>query len=84
MKTIEKDPKKRLSAIEALQHPWLANEQSQTAVDATQLEHVSKNLASFCQKSQFHKMIISILSSLKAQKRELTLLKNSFNKIDEN
>ena len=46
--------------------------------------NVGKNLSQFCMASNFQKMVISIMSSLKVQKEELMLLKKAFHKIDIN
>jgi calcium-dependent protein kinase len=74
-KVIEKDPSKRLSAKEALDHPWLKKEHNEVAgVDARQLEYVTTNLSKFCSLTQFQKMVVSILTSFKVQQEELKQL----------
>ena len=84
-KTLVKDPKHRLSAPEALKHPWLAlKDVGMTAVHTSSLSKVTKNLLEFSRSSSFQKMIFSIISSLKIQTDELREIKRIFNKIDIN
>ena len=54
-KTLEKDPDRRLSASECLDHPWLAATDQlggYSSIDA-KLDHVSGNIAQFCVASNF-------------------------------
>jgi len=62
--TLVKDPEKRLSAFDALQHPWLVDVDLYQNQDGPKLENVVQNLGNFCQMNNFKKMVISIVASL--------------------
>ena len=79
---LNKDPSERPSAIDLLNHPWLASDDSAEGYQA--LNNVSKNLAQFSAASNFQKTIISMLAGLKVQKEELADLSEAFLFIDKN
>lgn len=85
-KVLVKEPEKRMSAKQALEHPWLAeiNETQDPNYNEIDLQHVTHNLMEFSKANQFQKMVLSILSSLKVQKEELDNLKLQFLKLDTN
>lgn len=85
-KVLVKDPSKRLTAKQALEHPWL-EEVTKSSLNPNQdqgLQHVTHNLLEFSKATQFQKMVLSILSSLKVQQEELGYIKEQFLKLDTN
>lgn len=81
-KVLDKNPHTRLSAKQALDHPWLAfgNQRG----EEVQLTYIVNNLTKFCSTTNFQKLIISVLSNLKVQQEELKLLKEAFLQMDTN
>lgn len=62
MQVLQKDQTKRITAEEALKHPWLAG--SQKEIGAVKLDNVVQNLKEFCEMNNFKKTVISIIASL--------------------
>ena len=83
-----KDPAKRPSAHDMLNHQWLKQaaliRNSKDKQQPKKLSHVSQNLQQFCLASDFQKTVISILAGLRVQADELRELRKSFMLIDSN
>jgi calcium-dependent protein kinase len=85
-KVLVKNPDERLTAKQALEHPWLLDANI-SQLDPNQdagLQHVTHNLLEFSKANQFQKMVLSILSSFKGQQDELGYIKEQFLKLDTN
>jgi len=74
------DIAKRLTADEALEHPWLTGE---TASDKPLLPTVIENLKSFDSSCKFKNAVLSMMSDSLSE-AELAVLTETFKKIDEN
>ncbi len=83
---LTKDPKKRLSAEEALQHSWLKKTNYENAVSTEQLNqslmvNVKDNILSFAQTSEL-KRIAAVIVAHKSSVKEILDMRRAFEKFD--
>lgn len=85
-KGFAKDPKKRPSAAEMLNDPWILNadHHQEHKLDKAQMTEIFRNLRKFEKKTNFQKTITSILISLVGDQEELKILRQAFEEIDKN
>lgn len=62
-KMLEKNPAKRITAKEALKHPWISNRLQQSSADERQLTDTVSNLGSFRQLSNFQESIMNFVTT---------------------
>ena len=81
---LRKDPAQRLSAQEALQHPWLLNHKAEEADAATAMQHsaaILRSLQAFSTSTRLHKIALELLA-FAAPSGEVEQLRKIFNRID--
>jgi len=78
-----KDPEKRLSAVDALAHPWIQQKVS-SKFNAKLANKSINNLASFNNESKLKQATLTFMSSHLATKKQQHELRQSFNQFDEN
>jgi len=79
-KMLESDPIKRISAAEALQHPWLTGE---AACTNNRIDHVLHHLDQFVGKFKLKKALLASMTSTLGD-AELKAIKQSFKDLDTN
>ena len=79
-KLLTSDTAKRLTAEEALEHPWLTGI---AASDKPMLDDVLKNLRSFSASCRFKQAILELMSD-KLSENDLQHLRKAFEELDEN
>jgi len=79
-KLLTTDPARRISASEALEHPWLTGS---TASDKPMLSNVLNSLKAFQAKQKFKVSVLNMMSSSMSED-EIQQLKHTFKALDEN
>jgi calcium-dependent protein kinase len=79
-KLLVQNPAQRLTAAEALEHPWLTG---QTASDKPILQNVINNLKNFQASCKFKAAVLNMMSSSLTEE-EMETLRRTFKQIDEN
>lgn len=79
-KLLTSDPANRLTAAEALEHPWLTGK---SASDKPVLSNVLKSLREFQAKNKFKQAVLCHMSNAMTEE-EIETLKKTFRDIDEN
>lgn len=80
-KMLEVKPNKRLSAIQALNHPWMLNSSAPT-IQPNLLERVSNNLKSFNETSKLQRAVIRFIASQLLSASERNELSAIFQSLD--
>lgn len=80
VKLLSSDIAKRLTAAEALEHPWLTGK---TASDKPVLSNVLSNLKNFQANCKFKAAVLNMMSTSMSED-EISVLKKTFRDIDEN
>ena len=83
-KMIEKDPTKRISALDALQDPWFKHNTEKTKNDKVLAKNVLKNMKKFKKNRQFEKATISFIINQLVLKDERNDLEKLFKEWDTN
>ena len=78
------DPEKRLSAKEALQHPWFKKEQQESQVDKEAHNDAMCQLHKFNATQKLQQATMTMMVQNLITKEEIAKLQEVFNKIDEN
>lgn len=82
-KLMEKNTNQRLSAVEALQHPWIKNK-VKTTYNAELAKQAIGSLNSFKNESKLKQATLTFMSGHLATKKQQTELRKSFQQFDEN
>ena len=85
MKAMCKDVKKRASAKQLLDHPWIKSMMSKKKTKEVKKDdqvQILQNLQNFAKANKFQKSILSIMMGLTSDKSELQRLKVAFQKLD--
>ena len=81
-KLLNKDPKQRMSAAEALKHPWLTSAKETSKVSPRQMNQARQNLLKFSEASDFKKTVTSLLVNFKSSEEDLAEIKEIWSKLD--
>ena len=81
-KLLEKNPDKRNSAAQALEHPWIKKFAPHTKVNKAFSKKIYKNLANFREKSQLSTAVVTFITNYLMNEDELRLLKKLFFELD--
>ena len=81
-KLLIKDPDKRLSASEALEHVWIKKYAPHTKVNRVFSRKIYNNLKNFEEKSQFSAAVVTFITNYMMNDDELKLLKKLFFELD--
>ena len=82
-KILVKNPDKRLSASEALEHIWIKKYAPHTKVSRVFSRKIYNNLKNFREKSQFSTAVVTFISNYMMNDDELKSLKKLFFELDE-
>ncbi|KRX08642.1 Protein kinase-like domain [Pseudocohnilembus persalinus] len=77
---LEKDPKKRLSAKEAYEHPWIQN----NTIKGTLSSNVLRNLGSFQGRTKLRQVILTFIATNIVTQNEKDELLKAFKNLDKN
>ncbi|CAD8079067.1 unnamed protein product [Paramecium sonneborni] len=80
VKMLNIDAKKRFSAQQALQHPWVQKNAKQEIISLQLLNNIQK----FYVKNNFQKAIMTFMVNQTLQNQEISELKATFNALDQN
>lgn len=80
-KLLEKDPNKRISLAEALEHPWIKADSRSSVLDQTEATQILKNLKKYSIKNKLKKEVLDVLVSMLDDK-ELKRLREAFKYFD--
>ena len=81
-KLLEKNPDKRISSSQALNHPWLKKYAPHTKVNKAFCKKVYKNLSNFKEESQLSTAVVTFITNYLMNDDELKLLKKLFFELD--
>ena len=81
-KLLEKNPDKRISSQEALNHTWIKKYAPHTKVNKAFSKKIYKNLSNFCEKSQLSDVVVTFITNYLMNDDELKLLKKLFFELD--
>ena len=81
-KLLVKNPDKRLSAAEALEHVWITKYAPHTKVNRVFSRKIYNNLKNFEEKSQFSAAVVTFITNYMMNDDELKLLKKLFFELD--
>ena len=79
---LEKNPDKRISAKEALEHIWIKKYAPHTKVSRAFSRKIYKNLSNFCEQSQLSDVVVTFITNYLMSDDELKLLKKLFFELD--
>ena len=82
MLCLDKDPYKRATAIELLNHPFITDNVASTQIDQQTALEIAKDLTSFYKQSVFQSGIVSFITGISVQQSELENLKRMFLTLD--
>ena len=82
IKCLSKDPSRRISAEQALAHPWLQSNCTEPTIDENAVNEMIEDMAAFRKQNIFQTGVVSLLSALKVQSSELINMKKMFLRID--
>lgn len=75
MLMLEKDPEKRASAAQLLQHPWLSENADEAVVSIDVADEIMADLMAFQKQNVFQTGVMSLITGMKIQSAELSNLK---------
>lgn len=78
---LEKDPKKRITAEKALEHPWIVSGRRNSFIDPEHTNQIMRNLQNYSAKSKFKKEVLDVLVTILNDK-EVKQLREAFNFFD--
>ena len=81
-KLLEKNPDKRISSAQALEHSWIKKYAPHTKVNRAFSRKIYKNLSNFCEKSQLSTAVVTFITNYLMNDDELKLLKKLFFELD--
>jgi calcium-dependent protein kinase len=81
-KLLEKDPEKRISSSQALEHAWLKKFAPHTKVNRAFSRKIYKNLSNFREESQLSTAVVTFITNYLMSDDELKLLKKMFFELD--
>ena len=81
---LKKDIRKRISALDALQHPWIKNLAKNAKFNSICTKRIFRNLKNFSEKSKFQEAVITFIMNQLMSDEEIKQLKQMFLEIDEN
>jgi calcium-dependent protein kinase len=81
-KLLEKNPDKRISSKEALEHIWIKKYAPHTKVNRAFSRKIYKNLSNFCEQSQLSDAVVTFITNYLMNDDELKLLKKLFFELD--
>ena len=81
-KLLEKDPEKRISSSQALEHEWLKKFAPHTKVNRAFSRKIYKNLSNFREESQLSTAVVTFITNYLMSDDELKLLKKMFFELD--
>ena len=81
-KLLEKDPEKRISSSQALEHEWLKKFAPHTKVNRAFSRKIYNNLSNFREESQLSTAVVTFITNYLMSDDELKLLKKMFFELD--
>ena len=81
-KILEKDPEKRISSSQALEHAWIKKFAPHTRVNRAFSRKIYKNLSNFREESQLSTAVVTFITNYLMNDDELKLLKKLFFELD--
>ena len=81
-KLLEKNPDKRISSSQALEHPWIKKFAPHTKVNKAFSKKIYKNLSNFREESQLSTAVVTFITNYLMSDDELKLLKKLFFELD--
>ena len=81
-KLLEKNPDKRISSAQALEHSWIKKYAPHTKVNRAFSRKIYKNLSNFREKSQLSTAVVTFITNYLMNDDELKLLKKLFFELD--
>jgi len=81
-KLLEKDPEKRISSSQALEHAWIKKFAPHTRVNRAFSRKIYKNLSNFREDSQLSTAVVTFITNYLMNDDELKLLKKLFFELD--
>jgi calcium-dependent protein kinase len=81
-KLLEKNPDKRISSAQALEHVWIKKFAPQTKVNRAFSRKIYKNLSNFREESQLSTAVVTFITNYLMNDEELKLLKKLFFELD--
>ena len=81
-KLLEKDPEKRISSSQALEHAWIKKFAPHTRVNRAFSRKIYKNLSNFREESQLSTAVVTFITNYLMNDDELKLLKKLFFELD--
>ena len=82
-KCLAKQPSKRCTAAQLLDHPWITSLSKSDEISETELVEAGMNIYSFKQASLFQSSVIAMLAGMKQSKEEISALRKVFVLLDE-
>lgn len=81
---LEVNPKKRISAVEAYNHPWVQNANQESTIDSESLREAIINLRNFRAENKLQRAVMCFISSQLVSQNERSHLSRIFHDIDKN
>ena len=82
MDCLEKDPKRRLSAEQLLNHSWLAEQMEDKDVDVEIIQQIFSDMNSFREQNVFQTHVLSYLRTMKLKSEQTKQIKDVFIQMD--
>ena len=75
MQMLEKDPERRPTAAQLLQHPWLSTNAETSTTSVEVAEEIMADMMTFQKQNVFQTGVMSLITSMKHEQSELAKLK---------